>query len=99
MVYHGGRVIEGGYFVNCDTWAVETIPRDGGYLPGGTQTRYIKVAAPFVVVLGPLAGLAYLVAAPVLACAAFMNALLRLGVRKLKAGETRNERIPRGILG
>lgn len=81
MIFHGGRAISEGCFFNLETWKFETISRDGGYLPGGQQVRYIRIPAPLMFVTGPLEGLAYAILLPPFMCVAFFYVLFRWGTR------------------
>ncbi len=85
MIFHGGQIIGKGYFLNLGSGKVETISRDGDYLPGNTQVTYIRIPAPLMLVTGPLIGLIYVISFLPFMCITFLYVLCLWGVNKVKA--------------
>ncbi len=83
MKYHAGRVVEGGFFLDAATWEIQTMPKGGGYLPGGKEKTYFKIPLPLIALGTPLAGLAYAVILPAVTCFGFVYLLAGRGARKL----------------
>jgi hypothetical protein len=57
--HNGGDTVKAGFYVNLDAWTVTTLSGEGGALPGAPAERYLRVAAPLLIVLAPLMGALY----------------------------------------
>ena len=44
--YNGGETVKAGFYWNRGTWGVELVPAEGGTLPGGDTTTYLRVPWP-----------------------------------------------------
>jgi hypothetical protein len=63
--YAGGEPVQGGVYVDVKTGQLVSFGRkEDAVLPGTVSTRYARVPVGFVLVLGPLAGLAYIIFLP-----------------------------------
>ncbi len=62
--YHGGQTVKEGFYLKRSTLEFESVTKGGSILPGGRETRYIRVPLPAVIVAGPLAGLAFIIFLP-----------------------------------
>jgi len=62
--YSGGTFARCGTYLNTKEWEFHGIPREGEYLEGEGVTYY-RVPVLAVMVLGPLAGLAFILFLPV----------------------------------
>ena len=63
--YAGGEPVRGGIYVDLKTGQLLSFGRtDDAVLPGAPSTEYARVPVGFVFVLGPLAGLAYIIFLP-----------------------------------
>lgn len=64
--YYGGEKAGSGVYVSLSTGEFFPISKEGGVLPGGQETRYIKPPAPLAAITGLLLGLAYIIFLPLL---------------------------------
>jgi hypothetical protein len=81
--YHGGQMVKAGYYLNRGSMEFTCISRRDGPLPGDSSKSYRRVAAPLVVLGGPVIGLCYVIFMPVISIAAFIcYGLRRLAVRR-----------------
>lgn len=62
--YHGEDRVKGGLYWNLTRWQIVTIDGDGGVLPGEAETRYVRVPALMMLVLGPIMGGLYVMFLP-----------------------------------
>ena len=84
--YSGGTFAPCGTYLSTKGWEFQSVPREGDYLEGEGVTYY-RVPLLAVMVLGPLAGLAFILFLPVAVPAVLIYAIARrlfLGVRGLK---------------
>jgi len=82
--YHGGQTVKAGLYLRCSTWELESIAKGGGVLSGNKETYYSSLPLPAVMVVGPLAGLAYVISLPMVFCFAFGYFLARRVGQTLK---------------
>ncbi len=81
----GGTLVKGGYYWNMRSWSVVDVPKEGGLLPGGAETRYLAVPWPLLLVLLPVMGGLFVVFLPLIGFALTIHALaarLAGGLRK-----------------
>jgi len=63
--YGPGEVVPAGQYLRNDTWGIVSLPT-GGVLPEGEDVRYHRVPLPVLLLLGPVAGLIWLFAYPLI---------------------------------
>lgn len=76
--YHGKDTVKGGLYWNPTRWQILTIAEEGGMLPGEAETRYVRVPALMMLVLGPIMGGLYVMFLP------FIGFAMVLGVAGAK---------------
>ena len=74
--YSGGTFAPCGTYVNTKSWEFQSVPREGDRLEGEGVTYY-RVPLLAVMVLGPLAGLAFILFLPVAVPAVLVYAVAR----------------------
>ena len=74
--YSGGTFVPCGTYLNTKNWEFHGVPREGDYLEGEGVTYY-RVPLLAVMVLGPLAGLAFILFLPVAVPAVLIYAVAR----------------------
>ena len=74
--YSGGTFAPCGTYVTTKEWEFHSVPREGDYLEGEGVTYY-RVPLLAVMVLGPLAGLAFILFLPVAVPAVLIYAVAR----------------------
>ena len=74
--YSGGTFAPCGTYVNTKSWEFQSVPREGDRLEGEGVTYY-RVPLLAVMVLGPLAGLAFILFLPVAVPAVLIYAVAR----------------------
>ena len=74
--YSGGTFAPCGTYVNTKSWEFQSVPREGDRLEGEGATYY-RVPLLAVMVLGPLAGLAFILFLPVAVPAVLIYAIGR----------------------
>ncbi|MFC1987559.1 hypothetical protein ACFLVH_03330 [Chloroflexota bacterium] len=62
--YQGGEAIAAGVYLNLATWELVQLYDEKPVLPGKSGVKYVKVPAPFAVLAGPFAGLAFIIFLP-----------------------------------
>lgn len=77
----GGQWTKAGTYLGVTGGEWVTIPKGGGVLPGKPEARYLRTPLPLLVVLGPLAGLAYIIFLPMIS----ILVVAQLSVRKMAA--------------
>ena len=79
--YSGGTFAPCGTYVNTKSWEFQSVPREGDRLEGdrleGEGVTYYRVPLLAVMVLGPLAGLAFILFLPVAVPAVLIYAVAR----------------------
>lgn len=73
--YRGRQWVKGGTYWNLVDGELITITEKGGLLPGEEQAFYIRAPLGAVMVLGPLAGLAYIIFLPLIGIVMVVNFL------------------------
>jgi len=74
--YSGGTFAPCGTYLNTKDWEFQSVPREGDCLEGEGATYY-RVPLLAVMVLGPLAGLAFILFLPVAVPAVLIYAVAR----------------------
>jgi hypothetical protein len=68
MIRHkAGEKVEKGVYWNMSSGRRVDIDEDVGMLPGGDSSTYIKVSSGIMIILGPVLGLAFVIALPFMA--------------------------------
>jgi hypothetical protein len=62
--HKGGEKVKAGTYWSVTTGELASIPQQGVSLPGGAEERYIRAPLPLMMLLGPLAGAAYVIFLP-----------------------------------
>ena len=65
-IKYGGQWTRTGTYLGVTGGEWVTIPKGGGVLPGTKEARYLRTPLPLLVVLGPVAGLAYIIFLPMI---------------------------------
>lgn len=64
--HSAGESVRGGIYWSRKTWDLTQIPEEGGTLPAADgATCYYRLPLPMVMMLGPIAGLAFILFLPV----------------------------------
>ena len=74
--YKGGTFVPCGTYLSTKGWEFQGVPREGDYLEGEGVTYY-RLPLLAVMVLGPLAGLAFILFLPVAVPAVLVYAVAR----------------------
>jgi hypothetical protein len=77
--YHGGENTLAGIYWGVNRRRLITIRRNGDTLPGGSRDHYFEIPVSVMVILGPIAGAAYVIALPVFG----IGMLIYFGIKKL----------------
>lgn len=64
--HRGGQWVKGGSYWNLVDGELVTVSAEGGLLPSDAQAFYIRAPLGALMVLGPLAGLAYIIFLPLI---------------------------------
>ena len=62
--YRGGERVNRGVYCNLASWEFFQGPENGAVLPGGGDSKYIRMPASMVLLAGPLMGLGFVVFLP-----------------------------------
>ncbi|HUL60262.1 MAG TPA: hypothetical protein VLU43_13350 [Anaeromyxobacteraceae bacterium] len=73
----GGMKVNGGYYWNPKSLAVEVVPQEGGKLPGDAGTKYVKVPFLMLFAIVPVMGALFLMFLPFIGFALFAYAIGR----------------------
>jgi hypothetical protein len=73
--YNGNQQAKAGFYFNLDTWHVVTLSGEGGLLPGTTDTRYMRLPLPVLLVGAPLMGAAFAMFLPFIGIALVIDFL------------------------
>ena len=96
--YAGGQFAPDGIYLKKRVWDLTQIPEGGDYLPEDEGVTYYRVPLPLVMVLGPIAGLAFILflplAVPVFAAYVALRSVAGLMPWRRKAAAADN--IPAG---
>jgi hypothetical protein len=96
--YRGGQFAPDGIYLKKKAWDLTQLPEGGGMLPDDEGVAYYRVPLPLMMVLGPAAGLAFILflplAVPVFAAYLAIRSFAGLMPwrRKARAGELRASR-------
>lgn len=71
--YMGGQNVKAGFYFNLESWKVTTLSGEGGVLPGGGDTRYLRVPLPLLLVLAPMMGAAFAIFLPFIGIAMVLD--------------------------
>ncbi len=54
--YRGSESVKGGLYWSPSQWQIVPLTKAGGVLPGGPETRYIRLPLVMMLLLGPIMG-------------------------------------------
>lgn len=74
--YNGGAAVTFGYYFNRGTCELAAIPKEGGVLPGDSDSRFSRVPVVVLLVAAPILGAMYAIFLPLIG---FMLVLQHLG--------------------
>lgn len=80
--YAGGTQVKSGYYLNAKSFSFANIEKDGGTLPSGAETRFVRVPVLLAMAAAPALGGLFVVALPFLGFGIVAHAI----VRKLAGG-------------
>jgi hypothetical protein len=83
----GGEAVKGGVYLNLTRGEFVNVPDEGGELPGTSGTKYLKVNPAVALLVGPIAGLAFVIILPALAPIYIGYALTRKAWSVVRGGE------------
>lgn len=64
--YYGSDRVKAGFYWTPARWEIVTVPRGGGMLPGGDESRYHRIPIAIVIPLGALLGALYVIFLPLI---------------------------------
>lgn len=70
----GGGRVKGGFYWDLAKWTILTIPREGGFLPGGPERGYLRIPALLLLLLAPAMGGLYVLFLPFIGFAMVLHA-------------------------
>ncbi|MCU0256827.1 MAG: hypothetical protein MUF60_08775 [Vicinamibacterales bacterium] len=71
--YNGTQQAKAGFYFNMDTWHVQTLSGEGGVLEGTSDTRYLRLPLPVLLVVAPLMGAAFAMFLPFIGIALVLD--------------------------
>lgn len=57
--HQGGEQVKAGFYFNAQSWEITTLSGQGGVLAGTTDTRFLRLPLPVLLVAAPLMGAAF----------------------------------------
>lgn len=84
--HKGGEKVKAGTYWSVTTGELASIPQQGVFLPGGAEQRFIRAPLPLMLLLGPLAGAAYVMFLPFIGFATVAAFLGQRSWQGAKAG-------------
>lgn len=64
---YGGETVKGGVYLSLSKGEFINVPEEGGRLPGDDKVKYLNVNPAIALLVGPIAGLAFVIILPALA--------------------------------
>jgi len=86
--YTGGTAVEGGYYWNTSSWAVEVVSSEGGRLEGAAAAKYVKVPFPALFLIVPVLGALFLMFLPFIGFGLFAYAIAKRLTGSVAKGAT-----------
>jgi hypothetical protein len=71
--YTGGKQVPGGYYWNPRHGSISTVTDDGGFLPGTSADRYVRISWVTALLLAPILGGLFVVALPFIGFGMFFH--------------------------
>mgnify|MGYP001419280669 CR=1 FL=1 len=71
--YNGNQQAKAGFYFDRDSWHVVTLSGEGGMLPGTSETRYLRLPLPVLLVAAPLMGAAFAMFLPFIGIALVLD--------------------------
>ncbi len=75
--YNGNQQAKAGFYFDMDSWHVVTLSGEGGMLPGTSETRYLRLPLPVLLVAAPLMGAAFAMFLPFIGIALVLDFVAR----------------------
>lgn len=75
--YNGTEQAKAGFYFDLDSWHVTTLSGQGGVLPGTSDTRYLRLPLPVLLVAAPLMGAAFAMFLPFIGIALVLDFVAR----------------------
>ena len=75
--YTGGTKVEGGYYWNTSSWAVQVVSSEGGRLEGAETVKYVKVHFLALFLIVPVLGALFLMFLPFIGFGLFVYAVAK----------------------
>ncbi len=93
--YRAQDFAPGGIYLKRKSWELVEVPQEGGHLPGSEGVRYYRLPLLLVLLLGPFAGLAFILFLPFAVPVVALNALVKaISARLFPDSDLRHQ--PRG---
>ncbi len=93
--YRAQDFAPGGIYLRRKGWELVEVAEEGGRLPGGEDVRYYRLPLLLVLLLGPFAGLAFILFLPLAVPVVAINALAKaINARLFPESDLRHQ--PRG---
>lgn len=71
--YIGNHRVKAGFYWTPARWEIITVPSQGGMLPGGEETNYVRLPVLLVTLLGALLGAVYVIFLPLIGFVMFFG--------------------------
>ena len=71
--YNGNQTAKAGFYFDMNSWHVTTLSGEGGVLPGTSDTRYLRLPLPVLLVAAPLMGAAFAMFLPFIGIALVLD--------------------------
>ena len=81
--YFGGQKVKRGYYLNRSSLEFTCVDVGDGVLSGDKNKCYVRLPLLIVMITGPLIGLLYVIAMPIMACSTFVYWSVRRLASKL----------------
>ncbi len=96
--YAGQTQVRSGYYINARSYELVNVPSDGGTLPGGPETKYLRIPVLVAMVAAPALGGLFIVAFPLIGLGVIGQAVYRAitGSAKEVAATVATQAMPAG---
>lgn len=75
--HQGGEQVKAGFYFNCATWEISTLSGHGGILAGTTDTQFMRMPLPLLLVAAPMMGAAFAMFLPFIGIAMVLDYAMR----------------------
>lgn len=99
--FAGGTRVNSGYYVNARSFAFANVEKDGTALPGGPETRFVRIPTLVAMAAAPMLGGLFVVALPFIGFGVAIQAAVRAfaGGAKEVAATVSSAPMPAGSVG